>query len=248
MLTINDILLYTKGCLLSGNPNAKISGVSTDTRNLKKGELFVALQGKNFNGHKFIKLAIEKKASAVLISDKSVVSKVKIPVIYCSDTLKAYCDIARGYRSKFSIPVIAITGSVGKTTTKELIAKVLSKHFCLLKNYQTENNEIGVAKTLLKIHPRHEVAVLEFGTNHFGEIDRLAHMGRPTAAVLTNIGDSHLEFLKNRQGVFREKSDIFREINNKGNIIYNNDDPRLRTIHKKRLLAHTITFAIDSKA
>lgn len=245
-MIIKDILKYTGGMLLQGNAAKKVSGISTDTRTVKKGELFIALKGKNFDGHKFLSIAIRKGATALFVSKKVQVPE-GIAVILCKDTTKAYSDIAHGYRKKFSIPVIAITGSVGKTTTKELMAEVLSKRFNVLKNFQTENNEIGVSKTLLKLTSRHKVAVLEFGTNHFGEIERLATVGEPTVAVLTTIGDSHLEFLKNRQGVWREKSKIFRAANVCRTVIYNNDDPWLSKIGEKKGL-RKITFGIDKAA
>lgn len=248
MLIINDILCYTKSHLISGNPETKVSGVSTDTRSLKKGNLFVALKGKNFDGHTFIQKAIQKGAAALLVSGKYICAPVSIPVIYTPDTTKAYGDLARGYRERFFIPVIAITGSAGKTTTKELAAAVLSKRFQLLKNYQTENNEIGVSKTLFNLNEKHKVAVLEFGTNHFGEIKRLASIGKPTIAVLTNIGESHLEFLKNRHGVFKEKSDIFKSLSSKDCIVYNSDDDLLRKISQRTIPRKKITFAIDHKA
>jgi len=248
MITISDVIHYSKGRLLQGNPERCVVSISTDTRTLRKGSLFVALRGKHFDGHKFIQEAIKKGASALLVSKKVSSVPSAIAVIRAADTLKAYGDLARGYRKRFSIPVISITGSVGKTTTKELIGAVLSKSFNLLKNYQTENNEIGVAKTLLNLNARHTIAVLEFGTNHFGEIKRLASMGKPTIAVLTNIGESHLEFLKNRQGVFKEKSDIFKQLTRKDYIVYNNDDDLLRTIFRRKILAKKVTFAIDQRA
>ncbi len=248
MLAIKDILVYAKGHLVSGNATATISGISTDTRSLKKGDLFLALKGKNFNGHAFIHEAIRKGAGALLISEKLSSARVSIPVISVKDTLMAYGDLARGYRERFSIPIVAITGSVGKTTTKELAAKVLSARFRLLKNYQTENNEIGVAKTLFNLEVKHKLAVLEFGTNHFGEIKRLASIGKPTVAVLTNIGESHLEFLKNRQGVFKEKSDIFKKFISQDCIVYNRDDDFLRTIDRRVTPCKKVTFAIERKA
>ena len=199
MLTIKEILAYTNGSLLRGDSCIEMSGVSTDTRTLKKGELFIALKGANFDGHKFLTTAAQKGAAVLLVSSKAAGAKINLPVVLCKDTTKAYSDIAGGYRNRFKLPVIAITGSVGKTTTKELMAQVLSKRFNLLRNYQTENNEIGVSKTLLKLTSRHRAAVLEFGTNHFGEIERLTTIGKPTIAVLTTIGDSHLEFLKDLQ-------------------------------------------------
>lgn len=257
-MIIKDILKYTGGTLLQGSAQNKVSGISTDSRTVKRGELFIALKGKNFDGHKFLDTAAKKQAAAFLVS-KKIQAPQGVAVILCKDTTTSYSDIASGYRDRFKIPVVGITGSVGKTTTKELMAAVLSKRFNVLKNFQTENNEIGVSKTLLKLTPKHKAAVLEFGTNHFDEIKRLASVGKPTIAVMTNIGDSHLEFLKNRQGVFREKSSIFRASPLCRTIIYNNDDPLLRKITGiwgqtpkgltlKGLTPRRITFGIDQKA
>lgn len=246
-MTINDILKYTGGILLQGSAAKKVSGISTDTRTLKKGQLFVALIGKNFDGHKFLDDAAKKQAAAFLISRKVLIPK-GVTAILCKDTTTAYSDIASGYRSRFKIPVVGITGSVGKTTTKELMAEVLSKRFCILKNYMTENNEIGVSKTLFKLTPYHQAVVLEFGTNHFGEIERLSAVGQPTIAVLTTIGDSHLEFLKNKQGVFREKSKIFLRTKTCHAVVYNNDDPWLRKISCLAGRLRKITFGIDTPA
>ena len=249
MLTISDILSLTRGRLLAGDLKAKVSSVSTDTRTLAPGALFVTLKGKNFDGHRFVSLAIRKGAAALLVSRPVLLSpRVSVPVICVNDPQKAYGDLARGFRERFKIPVVAITGSVGKTTTKELIAAVLSSQRRVLKNRGTENNEIGVAKTLLGLRPRHQVAVLEFGTNHFGEIARLASIGRPTVAVLTNIGESHLEFLKDRRGVFKEKSALVKALEPKDTVLYNSDDDLLRTLGKKHAARSTITFALDRDA
>jgi UDP-N-acetylmuramoyl-tripeptide--D-alanyl-D-alanine ligase len=248
MLTLKDVVLLTRGELVSGDFSQKITSVSTDTRSIKKGSLFVALKGKNFDGHKFISAAIQKGAAALLVSNRSILGVENVPVIYVRDTLLAYGDLARGYRERFDIPVVAITGSAGKTTTKELTAKVLSSKYCVLKNYQTENNEIGVSKTLLNLRPKHTLAVLELGTNHFGEIKRLTSIVKPTTVVLTNIGESHLEFLKNRQGVFREKSAIYKNLSVDGTILYNSDDDLLKKIGQQEKKPKKVTFAFDQKA
>ncbi|HOD11498.1 MAG TPA: UDP-N-acetylmuramoyl-tripeptide--D-alanyl-D-alanine ligase [Candidatus Omnitrophota bacterium] len=248
MFTIEEILFCTNGKIVNSYPALRVRGVSTDTRTIRPGDLFVALSGKNFDGHQFIKNAISKKASALLVSKKILLPHARIPTIIVEDTLQAYCALAKYHRARFSIPVIALTGSVGKTTTKELLGKVLSSHFHLLKNFQTENNEIGVAKTLLQLNNKHSLAVLEFGTNHFGEIERLARMGQPTIAILTNIGDSHLEFLKNRQGVFKEKSNIFRCSPRLECIVYNSDDDWLATIGIRYPKTDVLRFSIDKKS
>jgi len=248
MMTVGDIVRCSRGRLLKGDAQKEIANISTDTRTLAKGSLFVALKGKNFDGHKFVEEALKKGASALLVSRRINVPSNPVSVIRVQDTLRAYGDLARYHRTRFSIPVVAITGSVGKTTTKELLGSVLASRYNIIKNYQTENNEIGVAKTVLGLRSRHQIAVLEFGTNHFGEIRRLACIGQPTVAVLTNIGESHLEFLKDRRGVFKEKSDIFKYLAPQGYIVYNKDDDLLKEISGKKLSARKLTFAINKKA
>src|SRR3989344_254109 len=209
MLTVKEILKATRGKLVQGNPATVVTRVSTDSRDAQKGDLFIALIGDNFDGHDFIVQAVKKQAGALVVSKKIAVPD-NIPVISVPDTAKALGNIAQFYRKSFCIPVIAVTGSTGKTTTKEMIAQVLSARYKVLKNISTENNHIGVPLTILRLKKTHQIAVLELGTNHFGEIRYLTQIAQPTVSVLTNIGESHLEFLRNLSGVFKEKFDIVR--------------------------------------
>ena len=238
-MRVKEIVKVTQGELIAGDRNKDIdlSKVSTDSRSINKGDLFIALSGPNFSGSDFAQDAFRKGAIGVLAeryerpekSGKRIVIKVK-------DATKALQDIARAHRRAFDIPVIAVTGSNGKTTVKEMIASVLSARYNVLKNEGTKNNHIGVPQTLLRLTKAHEVCVLELGTNHKGEIAALSGIARPTGAVMTNIGPSHLEFLSDLDGVFEEKKDLLRSLDTKRAIaVLNGDDEYLSNIEDKGL-------------
>ncbi|MBQ8927115.1 MAG: UDP-N-acetylmuramoyl-tripeptide--D-alanyl-D-alanine ligase [Oscillospiraceae bacterium] len=183
---------------------ADITDVSTDTRTLPEGCLFLALRGKNFDGHDFVEKALA--AGAVAAVTEGPVGEA--PCLVVPDTGQALLDIAGLYRQQFDIPVCAVTGSVGKTTTKELIACVLSEKFETLKTQANLNNEIGCPKTLLCLTRQHGAAVIEMGMNHFGEISRMSRCTRPTVCVITNIGFSHVEHLGSQEGILKAKLEI----------------------------------------
>lgn len=219
---------------MSGSLNADIdlSEISTDSRTIKKGDFFIALKGPNFDGNEFVEDVFGKGAAGAIISARGFrFSAPGKTIISVEDTTKAMRDIAACHRGKFKIPVIAVTGTNGKTTTKEMIAAVLSKKFNVLKNTGTENNHIGVPATLLKLKPKHDICVLELGTNHEGEIKLLAGIARPTIAVITNIGPSHLEFLRDLAGVYEEKKEVLKFLDRKtGLAVINGDDKYLSKI------------------
>ncbi|MFH1407328.1 MAG: UDP-N-acetylmuramoyl-tripeptide--D-alanyl-D-alanine ligase [Candidatus Omnitrophota bacterium] len=230
--TLQEIIKCTKGKLLSGRGKAIFFGISTDSRTLKTGELFLAIKGNKFDGHNFIKYALKQGAGGIIIQDKSRLPSTlgDLPVILVEDTTKAFGDIAHYHRMKFRIPVIAITGSNGKTTTKDMIAALLKKRYRVLKSIGTENNNIGVPKALLGISKQTGVAVLELGTNHFGEMKNLADITRPTVCVITNIGPTHLEYLKTTTGVFREKISLLKSLGPRGSALLNADDDYLSRV------------------
>ena len=234
MLTVRDILMSTKGRLLSGNEDSMLTGLSTDTRRLKGGELFVAIKGERFDGHNFVLDAVSKAAGGVLVQDGCITnSNFKTPdiaFICVHSSIKALGEIAHFHRSRFDIPLIGITGSNGKTTTKEMIAAILSKKFNTLKNFGTENNNIGVPLTLMRLNFNHKVAVLEMGTNHLGEVRRLSEIARPTMAVITNVGPSHLEYLKDTDTVLKAKSEILEYLDKNAKVILNADDVLLNRL------------------
>lgn len=250
MFTVKDILKATKGRLLSSAKQEEdmLTGVSTDTRRLKGGELFVAIKGERFDGHNFVLDAVSRGAGGILVQEGCITnSNFKIPdisFISVLDSIKALGSIANLHRSRFEVPLIGITGSNGKTTTKEMIAAILSKRLSVLKNFGTENNHIGVPLTLMRLRPEHKVAVLEMGTNHLGEIRRLSEIAMPTMAVITNIGPSHLEYLKDTKTVLKAKCEILEYLDkDKGaKLVLNADDELLSSIKTK---LKTITFGLD---
>lgn len=246
-LTVQQIKRITKGTLVQRGAPAVITGISIDSRAVKKGNAFVAIKGQRFNGHDFLREAIRKGAVAVIISEKTVGLK-NAAVIYVKDTTRALGQIAAWHRRQFDIPVIAVTGSAGKTTTKEIIGAVLGTRYKVLKNVKTENNHYGVPLTLLRLNASHEIAVLELGTNRPGDIRWLAQMVRPTTVVFTNIGETHLEGLKNRMGVFREKVQLIKYMEAGGSIILNGDDCCLMTMLKKRRGQRLIRFGCSQNA
>jgi len=207
MLTIDDIQKATKGTLLCGERSTVIGGVSIDTRSIRRKDIFVAIKGTKFDGHAFIRAAIRQGAIAIVVS-KQVVCPKHIAVISVDDTTKALGHIAARHRQQFQIPVIAVTGSTGKTTTKELAAALLATRFKVLKSVGTQNNQYGVPLTLLKLNASHQMVVLELGTNRPGDIRWLAQIARPTTVLFTNIGDSHLARLKNQKGGFSGKKSV----------------------------------------
>ena len=178
---------------------------------MKKGTLFFAIPGPRFDGHDFLPQVIEQGAAAVVVSDPAAQAYAdRCPVLLVPDTVQALGRLAGAYRQRFSISVIAITGSAGKTTTKDLIAAVLRTRYRVLSNRGTQNNQIGVPLTLLQLRPRHELLVVELGTNRPGDIPWLTEIVRPDVAVLTNIGESHLERLRSPAQVFAEKAALVR--------------------------------------
>jgi UDP-N-acetylmuramoyl-tripeptide--D-alanyl-D-alanine ligase len=206
---------------------ASCTAITTDTRHLQPGNLFVALRGENFDGHDFARMAVEKGAIAVISDSKAASQLDGVPQLQVEDTLVAYQQIARWWREQFTIPVIAITGSVGKTTTKELIAAVLSTSGKVLKTQGNYNNEIGVPKTLLEIAPEHDYAVIELAMRGLGQIALLTQLVRPTISVITNVGTAHIGLLGSEQAIANAKCELLAEMPTSGVAILNHDDQRL---------------------
>ena len=215
-----------------------VSCVVRDSREVSEQGVFVAITGERADGHSFISsvfakgaaLAVTQKAPKQVEEETGVSTKDWGSYLLVEDTLQALKDIAEYYRRKFSIPVVGITGSVGKTSTKEWIAGVLSEKYHVLKTEGNYNNEIGVPLTLLKIRREHTAAVVEMGISDFGEMHRLSRMVRPTVCVITNIGQCHLENLKTRDGILKAKTEIFDFMAPDAEICLNGEDDKLRTI------------------
>ncbi len=226
MFTVAEICRVTGGVLRRGEGNGRVTQVSTDTRTLQPGALFVALKGDRFDGHDFLSRAAEGGAGALLVRSGSGRTKKTggCACIEVADTLRALGLLAAHHRSKFSIPVIAITGSSGKTTTKDMVRWVLSGATEVLGTEGTQNNHIGCPLTLLKLRAQHRVAVVEIGTNHFGEVAYLTGICRPTVGLITNIGPAHLEFFGSEEGVYREKFDLIRGLRAPRIAVLNADD------------------------
>lgn len=228
--TVREICDAVGGTLLQSS-DVSVTRVSTDSRSIPEGALFVPLAGERFDGHAYIGKAMESGAAGCLTArtpDALLPGKFYIQV---SDTRLALKALASWYRGKFDLPVVQVTGSAGKTTTKEMIACVLGRHFCTLKTQANFNNDIGTPLTLLELAPEHQAAVIETGMNHFGEIRYLGEMVRPDIAVITNVGDAHIENLGNtRQGILRAKCEIFENLAPDGVAVLNGDDPLLNTV------------------
>jgi UDP-N-acetylmuramoyl-tripeptide--D-alanyl-D-alanine ligase len=248
-LSLSEILKATGGKLISGDQGAEIRSISTDTRTLKEGDFFIALKGKNFDGHDFLKDALERKARGALLGKDSGfrTQNSGFIVIKVEDTLDALQDLAGYYRNKFSIPVIAITGSNGKTTVKEMLAHILSKNYSVLKAPASYNNEVGLPLTLLGLSHLKQVAVLEIGTSAPGEVSRLVQISRPSLGVITNIGEAHLEYLGSREKIAREKGELFTRLGPEDKAVLNEDDPLIREM-KGKIKARILTYGVEKKA
>ena len=220
-----------------------IENITTDTRKISEGDLFIPLKGENFDGHKFIEQAFEKGALCCLSAENTESEKA---VIYVSDTRKALRDLAEYYISLFDIPVVGITGSVGKTTTKDMIASVLMQKYNVLKTEGNFNNEIGLPLTVFKITEDTQVAVLEMGMNSFGEIHNLSKIAKPDIAVITNVGVSHIENLGSREGILKAKCEIFDFMKDNGTAVLNIDNDMLQTLEGKTKF-NTLWYGVENK-
>lgn len=231
---------------------ASCTAITTDTRDLQPGNLFVALRGENFDGHDFARMAVEKGAIAVvsdskglLAADRQAASQLDgVPQLQVEDTLVAYQQIARWWREQFQIPVIAITGSVGKTTTKELIAAVLSTSGKVLKTQGNYNNEIGVPKTLLEMGTEHDYAVIELAMRGAGQIALLTQLVSPTVSVITNVGTAHIGLLGSEQAIANAKCELLAEMPTSGVAILNHDDQRLMAT-AAMWQGQTVTYGLE---
>ena len=228
--TAREICAAVGGTLLQDS-GAPVTGVTTDSRAVQPGQLFIPLVGERFDGHAYISKALEGGAAGCLTAREPETLLPGKLYIQVADTRLALKALASWYRNKFDLPVVQVTGSAGKTTTKEMIASVLSQRYNTLRTEGNFNNDIGTPLTLLRLMPEHQAAVIETGMNHFGEIRYLGEMVRPDIAVITNVGDAHIENLGNtRQGILRAKCEIFENLTPEGIAVLNGDDELLNTV------------------
>ncbi len=224
------------GASVSGTREVSFADVTTDTRAIENGALFIALKGERFNGEDFLQKAQEAGAAGVLVSDGCTAEKTEgldIPVLRVPDTLKAYQDIAHAWRAKFSLPVVAITGSNGKTTTKDLTASVLGANYPTLRTEANFNNEIGLPKTLLGLRDEHRAAVVEIGMRGLGQIEALAPIAAPTVGVVTNVGETHIELLGSIENIAKAKAEMVEAIPAGGTVVLNADNPYVAAMREK---------------
>lgn len=241
----------TKACggIYYGDPKLQekeITGAVIDSRQVKEGYLYIAMRGERVDGHKFIPDVFEKGAAAAL--SEELLDNPAGPYILVPSCPQALKDIAEFYRSTLDITIVGIAGSVGKTSTKEMIAAVLEQKFCVLKTEGNFNNEIGLPLTLLRIRKEHEAAVVEMGISDFGEMHRLAKMAKPDICVMTNIGQCHLENLIDRDGILRAKSEIFDYLKPEGVIVLNGNDDKLSGIDEVKGVRPVRYFVEDGTA
>lgn len=231
--TVTEICAATGGAVFGSAGSQEFSGVSTDTRTVKSGDLFVALKGERFDAHDFIEQAVQRGVTGVVVSRTDIGVPSGITTILVEDTLKALQDLARFHRRRFHIPIVAITGSNGKTTTKDMTAAVLGSRYSVLKTEGNFNNEIGLPLTLLKLTHNHQAAVIELGMRGRGEIAELADISEPTIGVVTNVGETHIELLGSLNNIAAAKSELVAAIPSNGIIILNGDNEYVRGMGSK---------------
>ena len=249
--SLKSVLQSVQGELILGNPRDSFSGVSIDSRTVKKGDIFIAIKGNRFDGHNFIDEALSRGAECIIAARNEILylgsDKLPRAVVAVKDTLLALSDLAYYHRKGFGIPVIGITGSNGKTTTKDMLSCLLSSKYKVLKNEGTQNNIIGLSLTLLRLDSSYDLAVLEMGTNHFGEIRELARVASPNVGIITNIGPAHLEYFGDELGVLREKWSLIEELAFPRIAVINSDDPLLREKLSRADSADTNFFTFGLK-
>lgn len=243
--TLEEVLVATGGTYVGPKGDMSFMSVSTDTRDIGRGSLFVALKGITFDGHDFLAQALEKGAVGLVVEKGR--SFEGATCIEVENTLTAYQQLANFHRRRFAIPVVGITGSSGKTTTKEMVAAVLETTYKVLKTEKNYNNEIGLPKTLLNLTEEHEVCVLEMGMRGLGQIDELARIAEPTVGVVTNVGTSHIELLGSQEAIGRAKAELIQALPKDGVAVLNEDDPFVK---KMESCSHAkiMTYGIENRS
>ena len=227
-------------------PDVGVAGVSIDSRTLREGELFVAIRGERFDGHDFVRDAFGRGAVAAVVATAGGEAGGK-PLIPVDDTIDALQCLAAWYRARFDLPVVAVTGTNGKTTTKDMTAAVLSKELRTMKTDGNLNNHIGVPLTLLELSSSHEAAVIEMGMNHPGEVGRLAELARPTIGVITNVAEAHMEGMGSLEAIAKAKGELLEALPPDGTAVLNADDARVMS-QAERTSARVVTFGLSPDA
>ena len=253
-LYLDKIIQVTKGTMIGEEQNLICNEFSIDTRSLKDGDVYIGIKGENFDGNSLYKEAFEKGAKLCILNQEM---KEKIEkedqekdktILFVEDTMQALGKIAEYKRSLYSIPVVAITGSVGKTSTKDIIASVMAKKYNVLKTEGNFNNQLGLPLTILKLKD-HNAMVVEMGMNQLGEISKLTNIAKPTIAVITNVGTAHIGNLGSRENILRAKLEILEGLQNGGKVVINNDNDLLhKWYEEQKNKENIITFGIENKS
>lgn len=243
-ISIDYLIKYTNGKLLKEGNEEYINNVSIDSRDVKLGDLFIPIIGESLDGHEFMLSAYQNGCRTFLIDKNHNFEKDDINLIEVADTTLALGDISKGYRDTFNIPFVAITGSVGKTSTKDIVYSVLKTKYKTLGTEGNFNNNIGLPRTLLKLE-NEEIAVIEMGMDKKGEIDYLSKITRPDVAIVTNIGMSHIEHFENQDGIFAAKMEIVNGLKKDGVLIINGDDKYLKTLKNENCFYRLITCGFE---
>ena len=247
-LTIKELILASEGQLVSKcDEETLVNDIVIDSRKASKDNAFVAIVGENLDGHDFINLAINQGCKTIIKNkDNNVdIDNKEINVIEVSNTEIALGDIARFYKNKFKIPFIAVTGSVGKTTTRDMVYSTISAKYNSLKNVGNLNNQFGVPLTLFNLNKKHECAVIEMGMSGFNEIEYLVNIVNPQIGIISNIGYSHVEHLGSREGIFKAKMEMTTNFDESSLLIVNGDDDCLKTLKNKDLIYKLRTFGFE---
>lgn len=246
-LTIKELVIATQGKLVLGNENYTVNDVIIDSRKANKNNVFVAIIGENLDGHNFMQSAYDNGCRTFIKNEKSNVefNHSDVNVIEVKDTEIALGDVAKYYKSKFNIPFIGITGSVGKTTTRDMVYAAVSSKFNSLKNEGNLNNQLGVPLTLFELNKMHECAVIEMGMSGFNEIEHLANIVNPKIGVISNIGLSHIEKLGSQEGILKAKMEITTNFDSSSTLIVNGDDKFLSTLKNKEHVYKLKTFGFN---
>lgn len=252
-ILVKDIVRITNGKLICGDKNIVCEAYSIDTRTIERGDVYLGIKGERFNGSTFYKEALEKGAKGCILQDIEI-SKKELEkyqnkfIIIVDNVVKTLQEISKYKRSLYDIPVIGVTGSVGKTSTKDIIASVLSQKYKVLKTEGNYNNEIGLPLTILRLKD-HEAMILEMGMSAFGEISLLTSIAKPTTAVITIIGSSHIGELGSRENILKAKLEILEGLDEQGSLIFNNDNDLLHNWNENNNDNHKhITYGIENKS